>query len=251
MMMVVRDSRALRVGKIGARDIHLPAIQAVLDAANGIIAPAWRACRNCWMSVYRWRPACRPTPGIPTSSYSRSNALRRAAARTSRRLVLGTHTGTHVDAPKHFIDDGAAVEALSLELLLGRARVVEIMRRGGIGAEDLAAAGLREDLRVLLKTPNSALWNTGAFHEDYTHLTESGAAHLVDQGVKVVGIDYLSVEQFGKPGAPAHRKLLSNGVIIIEGLNLADAEPGMYEMYCLPLPVTGGDGAPARVVLKR
>ena len=111
--------------------------------------------------------------------------------------------------------------------------------------------GLREDLRVLLKTPNSALWNTGAFHEDYTHLTESGAAYLVDQGVKVVGIDYLSVEQFRKPGAPAHRKLLSNGVIIIEGLNLSDAEPGMYEMYCLPLPVTGGDGAPARVVLKR
>ena len=143
------------------------------------------------------------------------------------------------------------MEALSLELLLGRARVIEITRRGGIGAEDLAAAGLREDLRVLLKTPNSALWNSASFHEDYTHVTESGARYLVEQGVKVVGIDYLSVEQFRKPGAPAHRMLLSNGVIIIEGLNLADAEPGMYDMYCLPLPVSGGDGAPARVVLKR
>ncbi len=90
-----------------------------------------------------------------------------------------------------------------------------------------------------------------AFYEDYTYLTEAGARYLVEQGVRIMGIDYLSVEQFKKPGAPAHRALLSNGVIIIEGLNLAEAEPGMYEMYCLPLPVTGGDGAPARVILKR
>ena len=98
-----------------------------------------------------------------------------------------------------------AVDALPLDLLLGRARVVEITRRGGISAEDLAAAGLREDLRVLLKTPNSALWNSGVFHEDYTHLTEAGARYLVEQGVKVVGIDYLSIEQFkqaGRAGAP-------------------------------------------------
>ncbi|CAN5736657.1 cyclase family protein [soil metagenome] len=167
------------------------------------------------------------------------------------RLVMGTHTGTHVDAPRHFIEDGIGVDALPLNLLIGRARVVELTRRGGITADDLAAAGLREDLRVLFKTPNSALWNSEAFHEDYTHLTDAGARYLVEQGVKVVGIDYLSVEQFKKPGAPAHRTLLSNGVIIIEGLNLAEAEAGMYEMYCLPLPIVGGDGAPARVILKR
>jgi arylformamidase len=104
---------------------------------------------------------------------------------------------------------------------------------------------------VLLKTSNSALWNGERFHQEYTHLTEGGARYLVDQGVKVVGIDYLSVEQFKKPGAPAHRALLSQGVIIIEGLNLSEAEPGMYELYCLPLRITGGDGAPARVILKR
>jgi|SRR5687767_544210 len=167
------------------------------------------------------------------------------------RLVMGTHTGTHVDAPFHFFDDGIGVDALPLELLIGRARVVEIKARGGIAAKDLEEAGLREDLRVLFKTPNSALWNSDVFHEDYAHITDSGARYLVEQGVKVVGVDYLSVEQFKKPGAPAHRMLLSNGVIIIEGLNLAEAEPGMYEMYCLPLPVTGGDGAPARVILKR
>ena len=167
------------------------------------------------------------------------------------RLVMGTHTGTHVDAPRHFIDDGIGVDALPLNLLIGRARVIELTRRGGITADDLSAAGLREDLRVLFRTPNSALWNSEVFHEDYTHLTDAGARYLVEQGVKVVGIDYLSVEQFKKPGAPAHRTLLSNGVIIIEGLNLAEAEAGMYEMYCLPLPIVGGDGAPARLILKR
>jgi len=190
-------------------------------------------------------------PGNPDFELQPIKRIAQGGSSNVSRLVLGTHTGTHVDAPKHFIDDGASVESLPLELLLGRARGVEITRRGGIGAEDLAAAGLREDLRVLLKTPNSAMWNSNAFHEDYSHVTESGARYLVEQGVKVVGIDYLSIEQFRKPGAPAHRMLLSNGVIIIEGLNLSDAEPGMYEMYCLPLPVTGGDGAPARVVLKR
>ena len=167
------------------------------------------------------------------------------------RLVMGTHTGTHVDAPRHFIADGMAVDALPLNLLIGRTRVIEITRRGGITADDLAAAGLREDLRVLFKTSNSALWNSNVFHDDYTHLTDAGARYLVEQGVKVVGIDYLSIEQFKKPGAPAHRTLLSNDVVIIEGLNLAEAEPGMYEMYCLPLLVAGGDGAPARVILKR
>ena len=190
-------------------------------------------------------------PGNPAFELQPVKRIADGGSSNVSRLVLGTHTGTHVDAPRHFIDDGTSVDALPLELLLGRARVVEIPRRGAIGAEDLAAAGLREDLRVLLKTSNSALWNSDAFHDDYTHVTEEGARYLVEQGVKVVGIDYLSIEQFRKPGAPAHRMLLANGVIIIEGLNLADAEPGMYEMFCLPLPITGGDGAPARVVLKR
>lgn len=190
-------------------------------------------------------------PGNPAFELQPVKRIAEGGSSNVSRLVLGTHTGTHVDAPRHFFDGSAGVDELPLNLLLGRARVVEIQRRGGIEAADLEAAGLREDLRVLLKTSNSALWNAGGFREDYTYLTESGARYLVDQGVKVIGVDYLSVEQFKKPGAPAHRALLSAGVIIIEGLNLSDAEPGMYEMYCLPLPVAGGDGAPARVVLKR
>ena len=190
-------------------------------------------------------------PGNPEFELQPVKRIANGGSSNVSRLVMGTHTGTHVDAPRHFFDDGAGVDALPLDLLLGRTRVVEITRRGGIGAEELAEAGLREDLRVLLKTSNSALWNGEGFHQDYTHLTEAGARYLVDQGVKVVGIDYLSIEQFKKAGAPAHHALLSQGVVIIEALNLAEVEPGMYEMYCLPLRVVGGDGAPARVVLKR
>jgi arylformamidase len=196
-------------------------------------------------------PGLATYPGNPEFEMQPVSRLADGDAANVSRLVMGTHTGTHVDAPRHFFEDGCGVDALPLDLLLGRARVVQIDRRGGIGSEELAAAGLREDLRVLLKTSNSALWNGEGFHTDYTHLTEAGARYLVDQGVKVVGVDYLSVEQYEKPGAPAHRALLSQGVVIIEALNLAEVEPGMYEMYCLPLRVAGGDGAPARVILKR
>jgi arylformamidase len=165
---------------------------------------------------------------------------------------MGSQTGTHVDAPLHFFDGRPGVDQMPLDLLIGRARVIDLPHRGGISAQHLSEAGLREDLRVLLRTPNSALWNTNdGFHSDYAYITEDGAKFLVDQGVKVVGVDYLSVEQFKKPGAPAHHALLGAGVIIIEGLNLSDAEAGQYEMYCLPLKIKDGDGAPARVVLKR
>jgi arylformamidase len=190
-------------------------------------------------------------PGNPPFELQPIKRIADGGSSNVSRLVMGAHSATHVDAPRHFFDDGAGVDLLPLDLLMGRARVVEVGRRGGIGEEDLAAAGLREDLRVLLKTPNSALWNTPEFRQDYTYLTEAGAKYLVEQGVKVVGVDYLSVEQFKKAGAPAHRALLSAGVVIIEGLNLEEADPGMYELYCLPLRIPGADGAPARVVLKR
>jgi arylformamidase len=190
-------------------------------------------------------------PGNPEFELLPVKRIAAGGSSNVSRVAMGTHTGTHVDAPLHFFDGGVGVDELALDLLIGRARVVDMPRRGGITADDLARAGLREDLRVLLKTPNSALWNGSPFKQDYTYLAEDGARHLVDHGVKVVGIDYLSVEQFKKPGAPAHRALLAQGLVIIEGLNLSDAEPGIYDMYCLPLRIAGGDGAPARVVLKR
>jgi arylformamidase len=196
-------------------------------------------------------PGIATYPGNPEFEISPVKQIAKGDSSNNSRLVMGTHTGTHVDAPKHFFDDRPGVDSLPLDLLIGSARVIDMPHRGGITEKHLAGAGLRGDLRVLLRTPNSALWkSTQGFYPEYTHLTEDGAKFLVDQGVKVVGVDYLSVEQFHKPGAPAHHVLLGSGTVIIEGLNLSDAEPGQYEMYCLPLRVDA-DGAPARVVLKR
>jgi arylformamidase len=166
-------------------------------------------------------------------------------------LHMSAHTGTHVDAPRHFFDQGAGTESLPLELLIGRARVIEIDSRAGIAAEDLAPIDLSDDVRVLIKTHNSRLWGSPEFHQDYVGVTDSGAKHLVEHGIKVVGVDYLSVEKFHNPGAPAHHVLLGAGTIVIEGLNLREVDPGVYEMFCLPLRVVGSDGAPARVVLRR
>jgi arylformamidase len=191
-------------------------------------------------------------PGNPEFEMTPVKRIAAGDSSNNSRLVMGTHTGTHVDAPKHFFDDRPGVDSFPLEMLVGRARVIDLPHRGGITEAHLAAAGLREDLRVLLRTPNSALWrSTTGFYTDYTYITEGGAKFLVAQGVKVVGVDYLSVEQFKKAGAPAHHVLLGNGVIVIEGLNLSEADAGQYEMYCLPLRLVNADGAPARVVLKR
>jgi arylformamidase len=126
-----------------------------------------------------------------------------------------------------------------------------VTSRKGITADDLTQFDLSEDVRLLIKTVNSRLWGSPEFHSDYVGVTESGARHLVHHGIKVVGVDYLSVEEFKRPGAPAHHILLGGGTIVIEGLNLRDVDPGIYEMYCLPLPLVGSDGAPARVVLRR
>jgi arylformamidase len=165
-------------------------------------------------------------------------------------LHMSAHSGTHVDAPRHFFEAGEGVEALPLELLLGRVRVIEMTSGKAIGPQALKGIET-EDIRVLIKTRNSRLWGSPEFHQDYVGVTAEGATYLVNHGIKVVGVDYLSVEEFHKPDAPAHHILLGGGTIVIEGLNLRDIEPGIYELFCLPLRVVGADGAPARVVLRQ
>ena len=195
--------------------------------------------------------------GVPTypgnTPFSLAPVQRIAQGATSNvsELRLGTHVGTHVDAPRHFFDDGPGVDRLPLDLLVGRAQVVEISTRRVVTAEHFNGIDLHGELRILIKTSNSGLWRSKEFAKDYVFLSEEGARHLVDNGIKLVGVDYLSVEEFKKPGAPVHHVLLSNGVIIIEGLNLEDVEPGHYDLMCLPLRVLDADGAPARVILRR
>jgi arylformamidase len=193
-------------------------------------------------------------PLYPGNTPFSLEAIKRIATGDSSNLStlhMSAHAGTHVDAPRHFFDDGPGADALPIELLMGRTRVIEIGSRRGIGPDELGAFDLSEDVRLLIKTPNSRLWGSPEFHQDYVGVTEAGAKYLVDRGVKVLGVDYLSVEEFKKPGAPAHHVLLGGGTIVIEGLNLREVEPGTYEMFCLPLRVVGADGAPARVILRR
>lgn len=192
-------------------------------------------------------------PNYPGNTPFTLEAIKRLARGDSSNvssLHMSAHAGTHVDAPRHFFDQGAGTDRLPLEMLLGRTRVIEVTSRHGIGADELADVDLSEDVRVLIKTANSRLWGNPEFRPEYVGITESGARYLIEQGIKVLGVDYLSVEEFKKPGAPAHHVLLGGGTIVIEGLNLRDVEPGIYEMLCLPLRIVGADGAPARVVLR-
>jgi arylformamidase len=193
-------------------------------------------------------------PTYPGNTPFRIEATKRIARGESSNvssLHMSTHSGTHVDAPRHFFDSGLGVDGLPLEMLLGRVRVIEVTSRRGIGPEELSESDLSEEVRVLIKTHNSRLWGSPEFHQQYLGVTEAGAKHLIEHGIKVLGVDYLSVEEFKKPGAPAHHVLLGGGAIVIEGLNLRDVEPGVYEMFCLPLRIVGADGAPARVVLRQ
>jgi arylformamidase len=190
-------------------------------------------------------------PGNTPYSLEAIKRIARGDSSNVSTLHMSAHSGTHVDAPRHFFDNAAGADALPLEMLIGRARVIEITSRKGIDADELAAADLSEDIRVLIKTSNSRLWASSEFNKDYVGLTEAGAKYLLDHGIKLVGVDYLSIERFKTPGAPAHHVLLGAGIIVIEGLNLRDVEPGVYDLFCLPLPVVGCDGAPARVILRK
>lgn len=190
-------------------------------------------------------------PGNPAFALEPVKRIADGATSNVSQLRLGTHAGTHVDAPRHVFDDGPGIDRLPLDLLVGRARVVEISTRRAVTPEHFQGIDLHGELRILIKTSNSGLWRSKEFTKDYVFLSEEGARYLVDNGIKLVGVDYLSVEEFKKPGAPVHQVLLANGVIIIEGLNLEDVEPGHYDLMCLPLRVLEADGAPARVVLRR
>ena len=145
---------------------------------------------------------------------------------------------------------GATVDELPLEILMGKTRVVELLARERVERADLEALDLRDDLRVLLKTRMSGQLLKSGYQEDHVYLTEDAALYLVQAGLKLVGFDYLSIDRFGNSGFLAHHALLGAGVIVVEGLDLSEVEPGEYDMACLPLRVGGGDGAPARVVLR-
>jgi arylformamidase len=191
-------------------------------------------------------------PGNPAISITAQQAISAGAGANVSRLDFGSHTGTHVDAPKHFFDDGAGVDTLPLDVLMGPARLLAFGEAvTSIGIAELEPHELDGVQRLLLRTRNSG-WladGTSEFHRDYTYLAPDGAEYLVALGVKLVGVDYLSVEQFHSGHHRTHRTLLERGIVIVEGLMLGEVPAGEYEFRCLPLRITGLDGAPARAVL--
>ncbi len=190
-------------------------------------------------------------PGNPPVRLERVNKIAEGANSNVSQLALGVHTGTHVDAPVHFIDGGAGVEELSLRLLTGRAYVVSLTEAEVLDADTLGNANIPpRTKRVLFKTQNSQFWakNEKKFRRDFVGVDESGAEWLVQKKIHLVGVDYLSVAPFGQSG-PAHRILLEAGVVVVEGLDLSKISQGRYSLYCLPLKLLGSDGAPARVIL--
>jgi arylformamidase len=161
--------------------------------------------------------------------------------------------GTHVDAPYHFIDSGLGIETLALEILVGKAYVLDLIGVDVINAAALDEADPPEDAeRLLFKTRNSMYWATGiqTFQEDFVAVDQSGAEWLVDRNVKLVGVDYLSVAPYDA-GGPTHLTLLEHNVVIVEGLDLSSVEAGWYDLACLPLKIIAADGAPARAVLMK
>ena len=197
------------------------------------------------------RPGMISFPGDPVVLMDRPIAIADGAVCNVSRLDFGVHSGTHVDAPVHFIEGAAGVEGMAIESLVGPAWVVDATTQvGNIDIGDLDAldipAGAR---RVLFKTPNSRLWEVPTFSPNYVALTPEAAAALVNRGIVLVGADYLSVAPLGDPG-PTHRTLLAANVVILEGLDLRAVSPGPYELICLPLLIPGSDGAPARAILR-
>jgi arylformamidase len=180
-------------------------------------------------------------------------------------LSFGSHTGTHVDAAHHFVNGGETVDEIPLDLLIGPALVVEIpahvtaigaaeLRAAGVGADAPAAeapvGGSPELARLLLRTRNAALLEQDEFEENFAHLTGDGAAYLVEHGIRLVGIDYLSIEAFDADEPHAHLTLLEHRVVVLEGADLRGVPTGIYELICLPLRIAGIDGSPVRAVLR-
>ena len=191
-------------------------------------------------------------PGSTGYLLTQTSCLENGDSSMNSMLDMDVHVGTHVDAPCHFIPGAASSEALPLEALIGPAQVAVAGDADAITPELLSGLTLDTDIkRLLLKTRNSQLWEKGEseFHSDFVALTAEAARWLVERGIILIGIDYLSVQRFGDPPL-THEILLRSGVVVLEGLTLAGVEPGRYELICLPLRLVGSDGAPARAVLR-
>ena len=190
-------------------------------------------------------------PGDPAAFIEPVRHLDRGDSSTVSSLQMGVHTGTHMDAPAHFVRGGATIDALPLDAVVGRARVIDIRARGAIRPAHLLGHRIRAGERLLFKTRNSTrCWGTDEFVTDFVHIGADAARWRVARRVRVVGVDYLSVGGYKTDGRETHLALLGAGIWVIEGLNLRGVRPGPVDLICLPLQLIGAEGAPARALVR-
>jgi arylformamidase len=190
-------------------------------------------------------------PGDPVFELQQAFQTSAGDAFNLSTLRMGTHTGTHIDPPAHYLVNGQTVDQLPLDTLIGPGIVLDLRSHACIDRCLLERSPLQDFKRILFKTDNSPKLLARQFTPDYVYLTDDGAEFLIERGTILVGIDYLSIEQYGNKGAPVHHRLLGAGVVVVEAVNLALTPPGPCDIFCLPLNIHQGDGAPARVVIRR
>jgi arylformamidase len=190
-------------------------------------------------------------PGDPAYHFQHLHDQKKGDLCTLSRVSMGVHTGTHMDAPRHFLEDAATIDEMPLDATVGPVRVIQICDKQAIRREELMQSPIGSNERVLFKTANSdTLWTKDDFDENFVFIARDGAEYLVERGTRMVGVDYLSVGGFHEDNIETHVTLLGAGIWVIEGLNLSGVEPGLYEMICLPLKLMGAEGAPARAILR-
>ena len=191
-------------------------------------------------------------PGDPSPKLIKVLSIDQGDACNVTKLEMGVHTGTHIDSPNHFIEGGITTDSMELEVLMGKCLVIEITSKSNVQVSDLFDFEIGKYERLLLKTKNSVHWENGSkkFDKNFIALSLEAAEYLVKSGIKLIGIDYLSIEAYGVREHKVHHHLLNNQIAILEGLNLSKVDSGEYELICLPLKLVDCDGAPVRAILK-
>ncbi len=207
---------------------------------------------NPWIDVTRPIVAgMQVWPGDPEPEIVQTRFMDKGDNYNLSKVAMSVHTGTHMDAPRHFIRDGVPMDDLPLDAVIGEVRVIQINDPVAIRAAELPA-DLSAGERILFRTRNSTeLWAKPGFQEDFVYISNEAAQVLASRGVKTVGIDYLSIGGFHNDMVETHETILGAGIWVIEGLDLSQIEPGRYEMVCLPLKLAGVEGSPARAALRR
>ena len=190
-------------------------------------------------------------PGDPAVAIDLLASIDKGSICNVTRMAMSAHTGTHMDAPRHFIQDGITMEQMPLDATIGPCRVIAIEDTAAIRRAELEPHNIQPAERILFKTANSArCYQTDAFYDDFIYVSNEAAKYLAERRVRTVGVDYISIGGFHKDLVRTHLTILGAGIWVIEGLNLSAVAPGAYDLICLPLNIPGADGAPARAILR-